>query len=585
MKSRRHISWLWRELWSRKGLFGAALFCTGASAGAFVLMPVWAQRLVGNVFQNSDALGLGLYLALGLLIFMAGSLLTFGRIYLMTRLSHLITMQMRKKLFHHIMRASPRSLTRMSGGELVSSFSNDLQTFQEALTRVVAVFAPSVILIVVFGAAMAWYSWVLFICVIVLISPLAFVTSYFGQRLHGASHSTQEQLAGLVGRFEEMLDGTKEIKSFGRENHILHMFDGLNLQTLEAQLRRERIDSFHPFAVALVAAAGIAAMVLLSAVLLERGFISIETLTAFLVCVGLAYSPLQEAAHSVGRLIQFAALMDRFERLLALPLETGGDKQLASDDVSGAISFEKVGFTYGPDSFQLTDFSLDIPSGQRIALVGPSGGGKSTILDLVPRFLTPDSGTVKIDGVDMASYRLNDLRKAIGIVFQQPVLFEGTLLENLRFGAPEATLDEVKAAARSAHVDEFAKRMPGQYEARVDAHGSNLSVGQRQRIAIARVFLKNPPILLLDEPTSALDAESERLVHDALDRASAGRTTFIVAHRFATVKSAHRIVVIRDGEIVEDGTHDELFDKGGLYRKLSEQQFFGQVEEWALKPA
>ena len=226
MKSRRHISWLWRELWSRRGLFGVALLCTGASAGAFVLMPMWAQRLVGDVFLNSDAAGLGLHLALGLVIFMAGSLLTFGRIYLMTRLSHLITMQMRKRLFHHIMRASPRSLARMSGGELVSSFSNDLQTFQEALTRVVAVFAPSVILIVVFGAAMAWYSWVLFICVIVLISPLAFVTSYFGQRLHGASHSTQEQLAGLVGRFEEMLDGTKEIKSFGREDHVLGMFDG-----------------------------------------------------------------------------------------------------------------------------------------------------------------------------------------------------------------------------------------------------------------------------------------------------------------------------------------------------------------------
>ncbi|MEX0955362.1 MAG: ABC transporter ATP-binding protein [Rhizobiaceae bacterium] len=585
MKSHRHINWLWRELWSRRGLFGAALFCTGASAGMFVLMPLWASRLVGDVFTSSDTAGLALYLALGLIIFMAGSLLTFGRIYLMTRLAHLVTKQTRGQLFHHIMKASPRSLAQMSGGELVSSFSNDLQTFQEALTRVVAVFAPSVILILVFGAAMAWYSWVLFLSVIVLISPLAFVTSYFGRRLHGASHNTQEQLAGLVGRFEEMLDGTKEIKSFGREEHVLKMFDGLNTQTLNAQLTREKIDSFHPAAVSLAAAVGITAMIFLSAVLLDRGLISVETLTGFLVCVGLAYSPLQEASHSVGRLIQFSALMDRFERLLALPLETGGEKPLATDKVEGSLRFDNVSFAYRKDGFRLENFNLAIAAGQRVAFVGPSGGGKSTILDLVPRFLTPDSGAVLIDGQDMADYRLTDLRQAIGIVFQQPVLFEGTLLENLRFGAPEATLDEVKAAARAAHVDEFAMRMAGQYEARISPQGSNLSVGQRQRIAIARVFLKDPPILLLDEPTSALDAESEKLVQDALERASEGRTTLIVAHRFGTVRSAHRIVVVREGEIVEDGTHDELFSKDGLYRKLSEQQFFGQVDEWALKPA
>ncbi|MBO6719082.1 MAG: ABC transporter ATP-binding protein [Rhizobiaceae bacterium] len=584
MKSHRHISWLWRELWSRRALFGAALFCTGASAGMFVLMPMWAQRLVGDVVVNLDTTGLALHLLLGLVIFITGSLLNFGGVYLMTRLSHLTTKKIRSRLFHHIMRASPRSLAQMSGGELVSSFSNDLQTFQEAVRRVVAVFAPSLILIVVFSAAMAWYSWLLFVCVVVLISPLTLVTSYFGNRLHGASHTTQEKLAGLVGRFEEMLDGTKEIKSFGREDDMLGIFDSLNEQALEAQLVREKIDSLHPAAVSLAAAIGIAAMIFLSAILLDRELISLETLTAFLVCLGLVYAPLQEASHSIGRLIQFSALMDRFEKLQALPLETGGDLPLPSEEVKGALRFDKVCFEYRPDGFQLKDFSLDIPAGQRVALVGPSGGGKSTILDLVPRFLTPDAGAVLIDGQDMADCRLSDLRSVIGIVFQQPVLFEGTLAENLRFGAPNATLDEIKAAARAANVDEFAIRMPGQYDARISAHGSNLSVGQRQRIAIARVLLKDPPILLLDEPTSALDAESERLVQDALEHASEGRTTLIVAHRFGTVRSAHRIVVVRDGEVIEDGTHDELFNKDGLYRKLSEQQFFGQVEEWALKP-
>src|SRR5690606_25442634 len=243
-----------------------------------------------------------------------------------------------------------------------------------------------------------------------------------------------------------------------------------------------------------------------SAVLLDRGLISLETLTAFMVCVGLAYSPMQEASHTVGRIIQLGAILDRFERIAKLPPETHGPTRLPPRTAKGAIRFQDVDFSYGPESFRLKDFCLDIPAGQRVALVGPSGGGKSTIIDLVPRFLTPDSGRVLIDGVDAASLDLAALRREVGVVFQQPVLFEGSLAENLRFGAPDASMEDVRKAAVAAHVDEFAQRLRDGYETRLETHGANLSVGQRQRIAIARVLLKDPRILLLDEPTSALDA-------------------------------------------------------------------------------
>jgi len=585
MKLHRHVEALWRELWSRRSVFASALFCTAASAGLYVLMPLWAGRLVSNVFPSGDVSALALHLLLGLLIFFGAALFGFGRTYLMVRLSHQITADTRARLFHHILRISPRTMASMSGGELVSSFSNDLQAFQESLMRVIAVLAPALILATVFGIAMAWHSWLLFLCSIVLISPLILVTSYFGNKLHGASHGTQERLAVLVGRFEEMLGGAREIKSFNREDDVSRRFDALNGETLDAYIRRERMDSLHPAAVSLAAAVGISAMVLLSAVLLQRGYISIETLTAFLVCVGLAYTPLQEASHSLGRFIQLMTLMDRFERIMALPPEEGGDTPLPAGKTKGAISFGNVGFSYQEGGFRLENFNLDIAAGQRVALVGPSGGGKSTLLDFVPRFLTPDSGVIRIDGVDAAKYRLGDLRREIGVVFQQPVLFEGTLLENLRFGAPEAAMEDVLAAARAAHVDEFAQRMVGGYEAHVEPRGGNLSVGQRQRIAIARVFLKNPPILLLDEPTSALDSESERLVRDALARASVGRTTLIVAHRLGTVRTADRIVVIERGRIVEDGTHEALYARGGLYHKLCQEQLTSDEEEWTLKPA
>lgn len=573
MKLHRHADWLWRELWARRGTFAAALFCTGASAGLYLLMPLWASKLVGSVFASGDITGLAEHLLIGVALFTVASMLSFGRIYLMTRLSFGITADMRERLFGQILHASPRSLVSMGGGQLVSSFSNDLQTLQEALVRVIAQLAPSVILIVIFAGAMAWYSWLLFLCSAVLISPLALVTSYFGKKLHGAAHNTQDRLAGLVARFEEMLGGAKEIKSFSREDDVVGRFHRLNAETLDAQLARERTDAFHPFAVALAASVGIAGMVMLAAVLLDRGYVTLETLTAFLVCVGLAYSPLQEASHSIGRLLQLTAILDRLERIAGLPREAGGGKQLGAGSVKGAIAFDHVDFAYAPEGFRLEDFNLHIPAGQRVALVGPSGGGKSTIIDLVPRFLTPDRGRILIDGADAASLDLADLRREVGVVFQQPVLFEGTLAENLRFGAPDASMDAVREAAIAAHVDEFAQRLPGGYEAPLEPRGGNLSVGQRQRIAIARVFLKNPRILLLDEPTSALDADSERMVRDALERATEGRTTLIVAHRLSTIRAADRIVVIEQGRIVEDGTHAELYRRKGLYRKLCEEQF------------
>jgi ABC-type multidrug transport system fused ATPase/permease subunit len=207
MMLHRHVKWLWREVWARRTVFLGALFCTAASAGLYVLMPLWASRLVGDVFQTGGVAGLAMHLLLGLVVFTAASLFTFGRTYLMTQLGLGITADMRARLFHQILQANPRTLTSVGGGQLISSFSNDLQIFQEALIRVVAVFAPSVILFVIFGGAMAYYSWLLFISSVILISPLALVTSYFGNRLHGAAHATQDRLAGLVGRFDEMLGG------------------------------------------------------------------------------------------------------------------------------------------------------------------------------------------------------------------------------------------------------------------------------------------------------------------------------------------------------------------------------------------
>ncbi len=569
----RHVRWVWRELWARRGPFLLAMVCMAMAAGLFVLLPTLAARLVGDLGAGSDLGGLTANLVTLLAVFFVASIFGYSRIYLMTRLSFQITAGLRSRLFRRILEASPRRLAQLGGGQLLSSFSNDLAIFQEAMMRTIAVFAPSVFMFTVFAGAMAWFSWALFLCTAVLISPLALVTSYFGRRLHGAAHTTQDALAELIGRFDEMLGGIKELKAFNRERQFVNRFDAQNRETLDLQLRREGFDAFHPAAVSLTAGLAVAGMILVSAFLLDRGMVDTASLTAFLVCAGLAYPPLQEASHTAGRLTQLVALLDRFERIFDLPPETGGTQSLGGKAPAGAIRFEHVDFAYDGGGFRLEDFNLDIAAGQRIALVGPSGGGKSTIVDLVPRFLTPDAGLIRIDGVDAAALPLDELRGNIGVVFQQPVLFEGTVRENICFGAPDAGEAEMVAAARAAHVDEFVRRLPEGYDTPVQRAGRNFSVGQRQRIAIARVLLRDPRILLLDEPTSALDAESERLVRDALEHASAGRTTLIVAHRLSTVRAADRIVVVERGRIVEDGTHRELYRRRGLYRKLCDEQF------------
>ncbi|PSM16589.1 ABC transporter ATP-binding protein [Nitratireductor sp. StC3] len=568
----RHLAWLAGELWRRRGEFVAALIATAVSAGLYLLMPGWAATLVRSVFPAGETAALAWHLALGLAIFGAASAFTFARVYLMTRLSQRITAAVRLRIFGDILATAPRNLHALRGGELVSSFSNDLQVFQHAMTRVVASLIPAIILVVCFSVAMAWTNWQLFLCAIVLVSPLAWITSRFGRTLHAKAHLSQRRLATLVGRFEETVRGAKELKSYCLEDQSIRQFELLNRDALAVQIERDMMESLHPAAVAMAAALGVSAMLFVSAFMLSRDLISLEDLTAFLVIVGLAYPSLQEGSHSIGQLIQLFAVLERFEVIMGLPREADGTAPPAAAPLRGAIRFDKVRFLHQPGGFAFEDFDLTIPAGQRVAIVGPSGAGKSTLLDLLPRFLAPEAGRVLIDGTDVAAMRLAELRASIGIVFQEPAIFETSLIDNIRLGDPHAPMDRVMEAARSAHVDEFAQRLPGGYDAPVAVRGLNLSLGQRQRIAIARAFLKDPPILMLDEPTSALDTVSEQLVRDAIERVSAGRTTLIVAHRISTVRGVDRIVVLDRGRIVEDGDHETLFRRDGLYRRLYREQ-------------
>ncbi len=572
MNSKDYRFVLLAKLKRYKGYLISSLLFTFASVGIYLLLPGWSIDLINNKIPKQEIGPIFQHLLVGLAIFVGGGVCAFGRAYTTSNLVHRITCEMRMEIFDHMLHISPRQAHASSNGDMLSRVSNDIFLFQGSVSSVVSSLIPSVILSFCFLCAMAWRSAALFVCVLFVLAPLVLVTGYFSRKLYVFAHRAQEILARIVSRFEEAAAGSREIKSFGLESRLTDRFERLNADSLAIDIARDRMDAIQPIVLSITLALGVVVLLLASVFLIGRAWISWTELTEFMVLLLMAYSPIQDASFSATRLMQLKVVTERFNELFAVERERDGPTALVSGRLSGEIKFEGVQFAYAGRDFRIDHLDLDIPRGQIVAVVGPSGAGKSTLLDLIPRFLAPQAGRVLIDGVDLRDYRLSDLRKEIGFVAQEPILFEATLLENLRIGSPDASFDEVREAAIAANVDEFAQKLPGGYEARMDFRGRNLSVGQRQRIALARVFLKKPGILLLDEPTSALDARSEDLVRKAVRRAARGRTTFIVAHRMSTVRDVDRILVMENGRIVEDGTHESLYGLNGIYRAFYDAQ-------------
>jgi subfamily B ATP-binding cassette protein MsbA len=538
-----------------------------------------ARELFGNILTQKDMHSLNLFIIAGIGIFIIKGLLNYGQRFFMALAGERVVQDMRNRIFTHLQHLNISFHLKQRTGDLMSRTINDIDiignTIIEGLSRTV----PQLLLVVGLLGRAFWVNWSLALMLIVLIPVAGIAIVKFGQYIRRLTTMIQEKIADIASRLQEKLSGIATIKAFSREEYEIEKMRDENKKNFLLSIRRFRLLAIQEPGIEFLAILGIFAILWFSGRKLIAGELSGGELADFFACVALLIDPIVILSRSYSRVQKALAASSRYFEVLNVQSEIK-EKEDAIElkEVCGEITFTDVSFEYeGKDGKVLNGVTMKVLPGEMVALVGSSGVGKSTLINLIPRFFDVTAGSIKIDGHDIRELKLSSLRRAIGIVPQEPLLFSGTVKENIRYGNLEASDDEVTQAAILANAHEFITRLPKGYETEVGERGVRLSIGQRQRIAIARVLLKDAKIILLDEPTSALDAESEHLVKLALERLMQKRTNIIIAHRLSTVQKAEKIFVLNNGKIEESGTHIELLRQNGLYRKLYELQLLTSV--------
>ena len=550
-----------------------------AAAGNLYL-PWIFRDMIDKVLNAKDYYMLNVISASIVVIFLLRGIFLYGQNYLMSYVGQHVIIDIRSEVFRKLQRLSMSFYDKNKTGTIMSYVTNDVNALQGAMVDNTIELVTEGIILIGSVCAMIYLDWKLTLFTILTFPVVLYFMNYFGKKIRRSGGQIQEATADITSVLQESVSSARVVKSFVREQYEIERFERENEANLKANLKNAKYMATLTPTIEFVAALGVTLILWYGGNNVIAGETTAGSLVAFLAYAVNISNPIKRITRVSGNIQKALAAAQRVFDVLDLREEVRNlpDAKVLPA-VTGNVSFEHVTFSYNAGDEILHDLSFTAKPGQAIGLVGPSGAGKSTVASLLPRFYDCDAGTIRIDGTDIRHVTLDSLRNQVGIVPQETILFNGSVYDNILYGRLDATKEEIEEAAKAANAHDFIMELPDGYNTMLGDRGVNISGGQRQRIAIARAILKDPRILVLDEATSALDTESERVVQEALNRLMVGRTSIIIAHRLSTIKNADRILVLDKGKLAEDGTHEELMAKNGLYAHLYQIQYRTNKEE------
>lgn len=532
-------------------------------------LPIWLSWM-NNLFVSNDKMALAATAAILLvLITLIGAIAGYINSYYTESVSQFVANDVRLQVYHHLQRLSLSYYDSHQIGKILSTITTDVATMQDFVSNsllgiLIDAMAISGILIL-----MCYLNWN-FAMVALSITPfLIFFVSKFKKRVKKLIHEVRDDQSAMLSVLQQGLESIRVVEAFGSQEMEEARLKKVSLETVSASLKTRRLKALLSPVISVTVSLCIALVLWKGAGLVLSDAMSIGALTVFLSYLNKFFSPVKDLAKMTSAVAQATVAIERIQVILdsdsIIPEKPNA---VVPNKFKGEIVFQNVAFSYNAEAHVLKDVNIKILAGQRIGICGPTGGGKSTVASLIPRFYDASAGNIYIDGTDITHFKLDGLRGQIGYVLQDTLLFYGSVSDNIAYGHPGATEAEICEAARLANAEEFILKMPHGYDTLVGERGVTLSGGQRQRIGIARAIIRNSPILILDEPTAALDTESEKMVMDSLEKLMKGRTVITIAHRLSTISNSDQILVIKDGIVDEKGTHHELINKGGIYAEL-----------------
>ncbi len=536
--------------------------------------PLMIGRAVDLFIIPGDIPGLWRLAALLLVVYVASNITTATYAIVMVNVSQKLIMDIRSDLFGHVQTLSMPFFDKHEAGDLMSRITNDTETINRVLSNGLVQLVASLLQLVGILIAMFILSWQLALGSLLVLPLLMLLTGAIAARSRNAFREVQRNLGTLNAYAEENIAAVREVRAFARERETVEQFRAVNQQNRDAGIQAEKIVALlHPL-ITVMSTVAIAVIAGLGGWLALRELVSVGVIVSFIAYISQFFQPLRQLAQLYNQLQSGLAGAERiFEIIDARPSVADKASAPPLPRVEGRVEFDRVSFAYETDKPVLTDVSLTAAPGQTVALVGPTGAGKTTIINLLSRFYDVQSGAIRVDGYDIRDIQQKSLRQQLGIVLQDTYLFSGTVTDNIRYGKLDATDEEVIEAAKLANADQFISRLPRGYHTEVSEQGSNFSQGQRQLLAIARAVLADPAILILDEATSSVDTRTEMYIQDALLRLMEGRTAFVIAHRLSTIREADQVLVINEHRVIERGTHHELLAQHGFYHDLYMSQF------------